>query len=347
MPRKTTIKDVAARAGVSYQTVSRVINEKGEVSPEARAHVEKAIAELDYQPNAIARSMIRGRTHTLGFIAPNLVDYTFACLAEGATSEARQRGYFLMSIATQKEEEVGVWCDEIIGSGRAEGIIAANPYAEERHKYFERLAERGAPVVFFGANWYMGKVSSVQGGNEEGAYLAAHHLISLGHTRITMLAGPLNEDSTQRRSRGFARALEEAGLEVSPELVASGDWSASSGYDAMQHWLHTDRLFTALFAQNDRMAVGAIRAARQHGRRVPEDLAVVGFDDIPLATYFDPPLTTVYQDFFLQGREGARILIETIENPSRAPENIIIPSQLVVRESCGAKQAASREVGSR
>jgi DNA-binding LacI/PurR family transcriptional regulator len=343
MPRKTTIKDVAARAAVSYQTVSRVINGKGEVSQEAQARVEQAIAELGYQPNAIARSMVRGRTHTLGFIAPNLIDYTFACLAEGAKFEARKHNYLLMAVAAANENEVGMWCNELVGSGRVDGLIAVNPYADGRNKYFEQLAEKGAHLVYFGTDMHMGTIPSVQAGNEEGAYLAVNHLIALGHTRIAMMTGLPNEDSTQSRSLGYARAIRNAGLESQPELIEQGDWSASSGYQAMEQWLTSGKIFTALFAQNDRMAVGAIRAAREKGRHVPRDLAVVGFDDMPLASYFDPSLTTIYQDIFLHGQQGARILIETIEKPSRTPEHIVIPSQLVVRESSGVKISDSHE----
>jgi DNA-binding LacI/PurR family transcriptional regulator len=340
MARRITIKDVAARAGVSYQTVSRVINGKGEVRPQVRARVQATVAELGYRPSAIARSMVRGRTHTLGCIAPNLTDYTFACLVEGAKVEARQRGYFLLAASAEREDEVGALCDEMLGSGRVDGLLAINPYADGRHRHFDQLVSSGAAIVYYGVSKRDDGVSSVGLDDESGAYQATRHLITLGHKNIAMVAGPANEDCVQDRNAGFMRALEEA-ERVSTLATSPGDWSASSGYEAMQQWLASGARFTALFAQNDRMAVGAIKAAREHGLRVPQDLAVVGFDDMPLASYFDPPLTTIRQDIFEHGRQGARVLIETIEDPSRPVEHVVIPAQLVVRESCGARLADS------
>lgn len=338
MAKRVTIKDVAARASVSYQTVWRVIHGKTEVTPDTLARVRAAIAELGYRPNVIARSMVKGRTCTLGCIAPNLTDYTFACIVEGAKLEARQRGYFLLASSAEQESEVDPLCDEMISSGRVDGLLAFNPYADGRHRCFERLMKAGASVVYFGVGAHEKAVSSVRQDDEGGAYQATRHLITLGHTRIAMLAGPANEDCSRGRNAGFARASREAGLSAS--ATADGDWSAGSGYRAMQQWLASDVSFSALFAQNDRMAVGAIRAAREHGVRVPEDLAIVGHDDMPLAAYFDPPLTTIHSDLFEHGRQGARILIETIENPSRRPEHVVIPASLVVRESCGASRVA-------
>ncbi|PKO22813.1 MAG: LacI family transcriptional regulator [Chloroflexi bacterium HGW-Chloroflexi-1] len=341
MAKRVTIKDVAGRAGVSYQTVSRVINDKGEVSPAVRARVQAAIEELGYRPNAIARSMVRGRTHTLGCIAPNLIDYTFACYVEGAKAEARRCGYFLLAASAEQESEVAALCEEMLHSGRVDGLLAINPYVDGRHRCFETLVAQGAAIVYFGVGARDDVISSVRLDDEDGAYQATRHLIALGHPRIAMLAGPQNEDCVQCRNAGFARALQEAGLAAPSDTILTGDWSASSGYQAMQHWLTAGTSFTALFAQNDRMAVGAIRAARDHGRRVPQDLAVVGFDDMPLASYFDPPLTTIRQDLFEHGRQGTRILIEKIENPACPLERVVIPAQLVVRESCGSKLASS------
>ena len=339
MTKRITIKDVAAHAGVSYQTVSRVINDKGEVSSQVRARVQASVVELGYRPNAIARSMVRGRTHTLGCIAPNLTDYTFASLVEGAKAEARQHGYFLLAASAEHEDEVSALCDEMLHSGRVDGLLAINPYADNRHLFFEPLVAQGAPIVYYGVSKSRAGVSAVGLDDESGAYQVTRHLVALGHTRIAMITGPLNEDCVQDRNAGYARALAEAGLAAG--VQATGDWSATSGYEAIQQWLTDGANFTALFAQNDRMAVGAIKAARDYERHVPQDLAVVGFDDMPLASYFDPPLTTIRQDIFEQGRQGARMLIEKIENPSHPSERVVVPAQLIVRESCGAKLAAS------
>ena len=151
-----------------------------------------------------------------------------------------------------------------------------------------------------------------------------------------MISGPQEEDCVRNRNVGFMRALKEARLDTQTDMIAFGDWSATSGHAVMQQWLESGIKFTALFAQNDRMAVGAIKAGRQHGLTVPQDLAVVGFDDMPLASYFDPPLTTIRQDILEHGRQGALLLIKRIEDPSSAVERIMIPSELIVRQSSGA-----------
>jgi DNA-binding LacI/PurR family transcriptional regulator len=222
-----------------------------------------------------------------------------------------------------------------------DGLLAINPYADGRHRRFEQLITQGAAIVYYGVGRLHTGVSAVSLDDENGAHQLTRHLIQLGHTHIAMLTGPRNEDCVQDRSAGFERAVHEAGLSASSDIVWVGDWSATSGYEAMQHWLTDGADFTALFAQNDRMAVGAIKAARDYGRLVPRDLAVVGFDDMPLASYFDPPLTTIRQDIFEQGRRGARMLIEKIEDPSRPSERVVLPAQLIVRESCGARLVAS------
>ena len=336
MAKRVTIKDVAAQVGVSYQTVSRVINDKGEVSPEVRTRVHAAIAALNYRPNAIARSMVRGRTRTLGCIAPNLTDYTFACILEGAKSEAREHGYFLLTSSAEHESEASALCDEMLSSGRVDGLLVINPYADGRYRCFEQLVARSAAIVYSGAQSRHLAIPSVHLDDETGGYQATRHLIALGHQHIAMIAGPASEDCVTDRSAGYVRALAEASLPYRAEWVAHGDWSATAGYEAMQLLINSGIEFSALFAQNDRMAVGAIKAARECGLAVPHNLAVVGFDDMPLASYFDPPLTTVCQDIPEHGRQAARLLIERVENPQAPIRQVVIPCKLVVRRSCGA-----------
>lgn len=330
--KRPTIKDVAARAQVSYQTVSRVINHKGEVRPATRKRVQRVLQELDYRPNMIARSMVAGRTFTLGCISPNLTDYTFACRIEGAQAAARERDFFLVSATASSEQEVERLCQDLVHSGRVEGLLVINPYADQRHKYFKNLIAEGIPLVYFGGAPRHEPVSSVNPDDEASSYQALKHLIELGHREIAMITGPKVEDCVTARNAGYQRAFEDAGLAYDAARIVTGDWSPTSGYHAFQQ-LYKRRKFTALFAQNDRMAFGAIRAAHEQGLHVPHDLAVVGFDDIPLASYFDPPLTTVHQDFFAQGREGARILIETIGNTRRPIESLVMPTELVIRAS--------------
>ncbi len=329
-----TIRDVAAHAGVSHQTVSRVINNSERVRPETRSRVEAAIAELGYRPNAIARFMARGRTGTLACLAPNLTDYTFASIIEGAQHEARKAGFFLLSASAPDPDTFSALIDQLVASRRTEGIMVINPYADSRHL----LLSKDIPTVFAGARPRSEAfVNSVALDDVGAARMATRHLLKLGHRRIGMVTGPMVEDCSQDRNVGFIDALRQSGLEADPQLIVEGDWSASSGYDALNQFLQSMQRPTAVFVQNDRMAVGVLRAARDRGLRIPEELSVIGVDDIPLASYFAPPLTTVRQDFALIGEEAARLLIRAVTEPDAPHQQMQIPAELIVRRSTGPK----------
>lgn len=333
MPRSTvTIRDVAEYAGVSHQTVSRVINNSERVSPETRAAVERAIKTLGYTPNAIARSMAMGRTSTLACISPNLTDFTFASIIEGAEAESRKHGYYLVSSSASTENEFSQLIEELFTSGRAEGLFVINPYADGRHA----LVPPGTPTVFVGTHPRdVCEVSSVALDDVNIAREATQHLIELGHRRIAMITGPLVEDCSQDRSTGFEKALEKSGIQPIEKFVITGDWSATSGYEAFQELFSSPTPPTAIFAQNDRMAVGALRAARERDIPVPEKLSVIGVDDMPLSSYFDPPLTTMRQEPIKIGQEAARLLINALTEEEASPQHKLLQAQLIKRKSTG------------
>ncbi|MGQ0604104.1 MAG: LacI family DNA-binding transcriptional regulator [Anaerolineales bacterium] len=324
-----TIRDVAKQAGVSRQTVSRVINGDNRVAPATRTQVEGVITEMGYRPNVIARSMSRGRAHTLACLAPNLSDYTFARIIEGAEAEARKHGYFLLSSSAPDAEAFAALIEQLVMHRRVDAVMVINPYIDQR---FEHLAE-AEPAVFIGARSRDIGFSSVSLDEQRAARVATQHLLELGHQDIAMIHGPLAEESAQERWDGCRATLRDAGVEADSAWVAEGDWSASSGYAAMRKLLATDKDFTALFAHNDRMAVGAISALHEAGRRVPDDVSVIGFDDIPLASYFDPPLTTMRQDTWEIGEVAVRQLIAALEDEAAQPEHIALPAELIVRQS--------------
>lgn len=326
---RPTIRDVARQAGVSHQTVSRVINGSDDVLPETRAVVEAAIEQLGYRPSAIARSMARGLTHTLAIISPNLTDYTFASVIEGAEVEARQHNYFVLSSSASDPQAFQGLVDELVGHRRVDGLIVINPYADERYQFLPKEF----PVVFVGARSHDEAVCSISLDDEKVAYEATQHLISLGHRRIALVTGPMEEDCSQDRLEGFQRALKEAGISFDQSLVFEGDWSASSGSEALMNFARNDNLPTAVFAQNDRMAMGVMRAARDANLKVPDQLSVIGVDDMPLSSYFDPPLTTMRQDMPLIGQEAIRKLIDIIQNKTVEQTVLKLPAQLVVRQS--------------
>ncbi|MBK6792122.1 MAG: LacI family DNA-binding transcriptional regulator [Anaerolineales bacterium] len=328
-PNRPTIRDVARQAGVSHQTVSRVINGSEEVLPETRAVVEAAIEQLGYRPSAIARSMARGSTHTLAIISPNLTDYTFASVIEGAEVEARQHNYFVLSSSASDVQAFQGLVDELVGHRRVDGLIVINPYADERYEFLPK----DFPVVFVGARSHDENVCSISLDDQKVAYEATQHLISLSHKRIALVTGPMEEDCSQDRLEGFQRALKESGISFDQSLVFEGDWSASSGSEALMDFVRKGNLPTAVFAQNDRMAMGVMRAARDANLKVPDQLSVIGVDDMPLSSYFDPPLTTMRQDMPLIGQEAIRKLIDIIQNKTVEQTVLKLPAQLVVRQS--------------
>ncbi len=326
---RPTIRDVAREAGVSHQTVSRVINESAEVLPETRARVEAAIQVLGFQPNAIARSMAKGRTNTLACIAPNLTDYTLSSIIEGAEIEARQHGYFLLSSSANNPQAFKALVDELVGHRRVDGLIIINPYIDDRYT----SVPENFPVVFVGACSRDKSICSVSLDDEKAAYDAAKHLITTGRRHLAMITGPMEEDCSRDRSDGYMRALREAGLSIDLSLIIEGDWSATSGQDALLSLAEQGRLPDAIFAQNDRMALGILHTARDMGLTVPDQLAVIGVDDMPLSSYFDPPLTTMHQNMPLIGCEATRMLVRAIHKTIDSCTQLKLSAQLISRQS--------------
>jgi DNA-binding LacI/PurR family transcriptional regulator len=326
-----TIRDVAHHAGVSHQTVSRVINDSERVRPETRARVESAIAELGYRPNAMARSMARGRSGILACIAPNLTDFTFASLINGAETAVREHGYFLLSTTAQDEATFTDLINELVSGNRIEGLLVINPYADGR---YQKLPH-DFPIVFAGARPREDGVNSVALDDKTVAQIATQHLIDLGHRQIGLITGPLAEDCSQDRCQGYETILQAAGITQAPELVIEGDWSVRSGYDALMQFAQMGQIPSAIFAQNDLMAAGVLRAARDIGVNVPGQLSVIGIDDIPMSAYMTPPLTTLKQDFQTIGRAAGNLLVDAITYPERPCQHSLIPAQLVIRRSTG------------
>lgn len=340
---KPTIRDVARRAGVSHQTVSRVLNGSRRVRSETRQAVEAAIAELGFRPNAIARSMARGHTRTLACLAPNLTDYTFASLVEGAQDAARQNGYFLLAASARDVAAFQSLYDALLASGRTEGVLVINPYADARHTV---LTDQ-FPTVLAGARPRAEALSSVALDDVAVGRQATDHLLRLGHRRIAMLTGPLEEDCTQDRAQGYREALIAAGIGPDPLLTVGGDWTARSGAAAFARLAALPRALrpTAVFAHNDQIALGLLHAAREAGLQLPRDLSVVGVDDIPLTAFSAPPLTTWRQDFAAIGRRAAELLIHAVENEAAAHEHLLLPATLIERASAAppAESAWSEE----
>lgn len=340
MPRtRSTIRDVAALAGVSHQTVSRVINHNERVNPETRERVNQAIATLGYSPHAIARLLVQGRTCTLACLSPNLTDYTFASMIEGAETEARQQGYFLLTASAPDEKTFAGLIDQLVSSRRTEGLLVINPYIDDRFRYFPT----SVPVILLGARPRLEQADAVSLDDVRAGQEATQHLLQLGHQRIAHITGPLREDCSQDRQKGYLAALQAAGVAADPALTVEGDWSATAGYQAVRAWLDQRLHFSALFAQNDRMAVGALRALRDGGIAVPEDVSVIGFDDMPLASYFDPPLTTMRQEVYEQGQRAVQMLVHRLDDPETPCQQVRLPAELVIRHSTAPCKPSSMD----
>jgi DNA-binding LacI/PurR family transcriptional regulator len=342
--KRPTIRDVAARAGVSHQTVSRVINDDPRVAPETHARVVAAIRELDYEPNTIARSLTSNRTHTLGIVTYNVSEYALGQTVAGAETEARKHGYFLFvgSVADAADEADEQAYLRLMLNRRVEGLILDWPTLRAKSRNsLESVIER-VPLVAIAADPDLARVQGVDIDNRTGGHEATAFLIEQGHRRIATITGPLAWNAASARLDGYHDALAAAGVTSSLPLVRHAqDWSPEEGRAEMGQLLNSGAKFTAVFAQSDMLALGAMTAILARGLRVPEDVSVMGYDDIPVASFLNPPLTTMRQPIRDLGALAARLLIDAITRRSsgecdEANRHLLSP-QLVVRESVSAR----------
>jgi DNA-binding LacI/PurR family transcriptional regulator len=326
----SVMTDVARLCGVSKMTVSRVLNGHPRVSPPTRARVLAAMAELNYRPNTAARALVTGRSRVLGVISFNSALYGPASTLAGIEEAAREAGYFV-SIATLKSGSpwTAKAVAEHVRAQTVDGIIISAPHAWAAEAL--RYLPGDLPVVALDAQ--RGAVPRVAVDQYAGAVKATEHLLSLGHATAWHLAGPADWASAQAREQGWRDTLSAAGRTVPP--VVRGDWSVGSGYECGRSLARSPGL-TAIFAANDQMALGVLGALREAGLDVPGHVSLVGFDDVPEARYFRPPLTSVRQDFETVGRRSLELLLEQLEGASRHLRHIVIEPTLVVRESTGA-----------
>jgi LacI family transcriptional regulator len=331
--QRYTLHDVAKFAEVSYQTVSRVINEHPSVSPETRTRVQKVIAELGYQPNMVAKSLAVNRSHTLAVLTFGMSHYGPTQMVLNIERTAKALGYDLIfsAINEPSHDEIHKAMDNLTGR-RVDGILAISPVAGFTYEDLVRLCH-GIPLVQIDPEIGL-EVPSVVVDQKYGSRLITEYLIGLGHRRIAEISGPLNWFGAIARHQQWEASLLEAGL--TPMKSVEGDWSASSGYQAAQQLLNEAPGFTALVVGNDQMALGAIYALHERSLRVPDDVSVVGFDDIPEAAFFRPALTTIHQDFSELGAMGVRCLLEYIKAPDTPVKQHLLCPKLVIRDSAAA-----------
>ncbi len=326
------IIDVAARAGVSHITVSRVINNHAGVRPDTRERVLEALRDLGYQPNPAARALVTGRSQTIGVVCYNTALYGPAAALLGLEQAAGENDYFVNIIGLKKLDRTAV--EDAVRRLRQQhvaGVVIVSPQAVMAEA-FQHLPGDIPTVAIWG---YAGTpVPVVASAETTGAALATKHLLDLSHRNVWHLAGPKGRIGAQDRIRGWRDTLKAAGITPPPLLF--GDWSAQSGYAAGKI-LAADREVTAIFVGNDQMALGVLRAIQESGRAVPGDISIVGFDDIPDAAYYMPPLTSVRQNFAQLGRETLRLLMGLIRG-GEPPANAVLPVELVVRASTATRR---------
>jgi DNA-binding LacI/PurR family transcriptional regulator len=328
------MSDVARLAGVSHQTVSRVINGSDHVREETRQRVLVAMRQLDYRPNSVARALVTGRSKTLGVVSLDTTLYGPASTLYGIEQAAHEAGYFITIASMRALDRASVLeAVERLRLQGVDGILVIAPQEGAARALLQ--VPGGIPLVALEAGPEDAvPVASID--QHAGAVAATNHLLELGHPNVWHIAGPHDWIEAQQRAAGWRQALEAAGVVPHPPLV--GDWSPSSGYELAGTIAGREDI-SAIFVANDQMALGALRALHEAGRAIPGDVSVVGFDDVAEAPYFTPPLTTVRQDFDEMGRRGLRLLLETMESAAwPAPRHVVKP-ELIVRASTGPPPA--------
>ncbi len=330
-----TIRDVSREAGVSIATISRLFNGSARVSDDTSRRVREVAERMGYWPNGAARSLITKRTHALGVLLPDLYGEFFSEVIRGIDLTARRAGFHLVVSSSHAD------ADELLAAlqtmrGRIDGLIAMAPDLESPTA-FEQSAQQ-FPIVLINPGFDSEACASVATDNLSGSRDMVRHLATLGHREIAFIAGPAANRDAMQRLEGYRAALRELNLRTSPDLEAHGNFTESSGYTAAREIFARTPRPTALFAANDCMAVGALSALRELGLRVPEQVVVAGFDDIAIASYITPRLTTVRVEASRLGERAVQLLMEAIRNRgANAPASReVLPTSLVVRESSDA-----------
>lgn len=333
-----TILDVARLAAVSPKTVSNVVNRPELVSPETRQRVEQVIADLKYQPNAAARRLVTGRSGIIGLLLSDITNPAYPEMVETLVERAQERGYSVIVCNTHSDRDRTTDYIGLLIQQSVDGVIMTT--ASRLSDAAQRLSDRDIPVLLANRTIESGRVDYIGADNFRGGYLATNHLIRLGHQRIAHVRGTLEASTAHGRAAGYRSALEKSNLVFSDELQVDGNYSRAGGYTAAHALMALDAPPTAIFAANDVTALGVMDGVLDAGRRIPEDVAVVGFDDIPLASLRVIGLTTIHTGYVEIAKEALDLLLYKIahRNEPASPEVIcrIRPVHLVVRRTCGA-----------
>jgi DNA-binding LacI/PurR family transcriptional regulator len=329
-PSRPTIYDVARLAGVSTATVSRALNGTGQIAPATRTAIEAAVEQLGYRPNTIARSLVTKSTQTIAFLLPDITNPFYAALASSIQRLADKRDHLMLLCTTESDPEQEEKYLNHLRAKQVDGALVDGLVLPPDR--IARFVAEGFPIVCLDRDIDSPAVPLVQVDNRLGARIATEHLLSLGHTRIAHITGARLRISEERVA-GYREALADAGIAPDPRLVAVGSFSEEGGYEATRALLESGTEFTALFAANDLSAVGALNAISTSGRRVPDDISVVGFDDVPLAAFTAPPLTTIHQPAEEIAQQATEILFGLVHGRKVRRLRYLLEPRLVVRAS--------------
>lgn len=329
---KLTIAEIARRAGVSKTTVSRVLNDRPDVDQATRQRIQQLIEETGYVPHVAAVSLATGRTGLLGLLAPSLLRPWTIQIIQGIADAIDSTDYELVLYTTSMAERNQEMYARALAHGLTDGLIVILP-REGGMEYLTNLRKQSFPLVLIDYRGQTPDMPSVTAANLSGAFGAVEHLLSLGHRRIGIITGLMDLGCSRDRLAGYREALQKAGLETDPDLIVAGDFSEPSGYEGMRRLMTLREPPTAVFASNDEMALGAMRAARDLDLRIPEDVSLVGFDDVHMAQFAVPPLTTVRQPMSDMGRRAVEMLLLQIKGDNLSESRVVLPTELIIRES--------------
>ncbi len=329
--QRVTIEDVAREAGVSRQTVSRAINDKGDISEETRERVLTVVQRLGYRPNRVAQSMITQRTYTIGMEVVDITNPVFAEIVKGAQDLAAERGYNIFLTNSNDDPALAIQTLSTLVTHGVDGLIAMFPNASDAE--ISLFADRYRPIVLINRIVEHPNISTVTVDIYRGAVLAVEHLLKEGHTAIGMIDNISRIYSNKRRLSAYQDTLRRHGVDVNPDWIVNASPTLMGGYEATLRLLTAHPTLTAIFGYNDLMSIGALRACRDLGLRVPQDCAIGSFDDIPLASIITPSLTTVWYDKYTLGQQAMLRLLDMIEMPDAVFPFLESPLKLIQRES--------------
>ncbi len=340
-----SLRDIAREAGVSFQTASKALKGTGRVAPETRIRVQNAADRLGYVPNTVARSLVTSNTHSLGFVASGMASYVLTPLMLGVEREATANGYFAMTTLAHPGGNHAERLVRQLAERRVEGIVSAALAHQTDTTYADALRAMTTAVTVFSVAG--GGIPAVGIDEHHTGLIATRHLLRLGHRTVAQIVGEVQTSPLTGRYSGYRDALREVGVDHDPDLTDCGVWTAEGGYRAAGRLLDRSHGLTAIFAHNDYMAIGAIRAVHDRGLRVPEDISIIGCDDIDLAGFVSPALTTVQIPFEALGATAVRVLLDQAE-PGRqegsdhlSPVPDLLRGELIVRRTTGPAPVAT------